>query len=60
MAYKSKKNKQSINTGIMANHVFTQNGAVFLRSAQNMGMDDWSPINFHWMPVLKLERELGS
>ena len=59
MAYKS-KNEQSINKGILASHVFTQNGTVFLRSAEEVGMNEWSAINFHWMPVLKLERELGS
>ncbi|MFD2100620.1 hypothetical protein [Flagellimonas iocasae] len=59
MAYKS-KNEQSINQGILTSHVFTQNGTVFLRSAEEVGVDEWSAINFHWMPVLQLERELGS
>ncbi|MBO0323873.1 hypothetical protein J0X14_16300 [Muricauda sp. CAU 1633] len=59
MANKS-KNEQSINQGILTSHVFTQNGMVFLRSAEEVGADEWSAINFHWMPVLQLERELGS
>ena len=54
------KNKQSIYKGILTSHVFTQNGTVFVRGAEDVGTDEWSAINFQWMPVLQLERELGS
>lgn len=60
MANKSKNNRQSLHQAVVARHVFTQNGTVFLRSAQNLEMSEWSAINFYWMPVLKLERKLGS
>ncbi len=60
MANKSKNNGQSLHQAVVARHVFTQNGTVFLRSAQNLEISEWSAINFYWMPVLKLERELGS
>ncbi|WP_205728942.1 hypothetical protein [Flagellimonas onchidii] len=52
------KNKQSINQGLMAKHVFSKNGAVFVRSSQNVEIDEWAAINFYWMPMLKLEKEL--
>ncbi len=52
------KNKQSINQGLMAKHVFSKNGAVFVRSSQNVEIDEWSAINFYWMPMLRLEKEL--
>ena len=60
MVTKSNNNGQSINRGIVANHVFSQDGTVFLRNIDDVDMEEWSPINFFWMPVLKLERELGS
>ncbi|WP_190810769.1 hypothetical protein [Flagellimonas sp. S3867] len=53
------KNEQSINQGLVAKHVFSKNGAVFVRSTQNLEIDEWSAINFYWMPMLKLERELA-
>ncbi|WP_284042147.1 hypothetical protein [Flagellimonas myxillae] len=43
----------------MAQHVFSENGSVFVRSSENLQTDEWSLINFHWMPVLELERELS-
>lgn len=52
------KNGLSINQGLMAKHVFSENGAVFIRSSQSLQTDEWSLINFYWMPVLELEREL--
>lgn len=52
------KNEQSNNQGLMARHVFSENGFVYVRSSQNVRKDEWSAINFHWMPVLKLEKEL--
>lgn len=52
------KNEQSINQGLVARHVFSENGSVFVRSSQNLDTNEWSVINFYWMPVLKLEREL--
>ncbi|MDC6366107.1 MULTISPECIES: hypothetical protein [Flavobacteriaceae] len=60
MINKSKNVKQSIHKGLSTNHVFTDNGTVFIRSAQTLENDEWSAINFHWIPVLKLERELGA
>ncbi|MEW2921033.1 MULTISPECIES: hypothetical protein [Flavobacteriaceae] len=54
------KNEQSINKGILTSHVFTENGTVFLRSSEDVDINEWSAINFHWMPILQLERELGS
>jgi len=52
------KNEQSINQGLVAKHVFSENGSVFVRSSQNLEKDEWSVINFFWMPVLNLEKEL--
>lgn len=52
------KNEESINQGLVTKHVFSKNGSVFVRSSQNLGMDEWSAINFYWMPTLKLEKEL--
>lgn len=52
------KNEQSINQGLVARHVFSKNGSVYVRSSQNLRADEWSAINFHWMPMLKLEKEL--
>ncbi|SHG71272.1 hypothetical protein SAMN04488116_2219 [Flagellimonas flava] len=52
------KNQQSITNGLVAKHVFSENGSVFIRSSQNLETDEWSVINFYWMPVLRLEREL--
>ncbi|MEX0313522.1 MAG: hypothetical protein AB3N18_05050 [Allomuricauda sp.] len=52
------KNEQSINQGLVAKHVFSKNGAVFVRSSQDVEIDEWSAINFYWMPMLKLEKEL--
>ncbi|MCL6274637.1 hypothetical protein M3P19_11500 [Muricauda sp. 2012CJ35-5] len=52
------KNEQSVNHDLVTKHVFTENGAVFVRSSENLNADEWSLINFHWMPVLELEREL--
>ena len=52
------KNEPSINQGLVAKHVFSKNGAVFIRSSQNLEIDEWSAINFYWMPMLKLEKEL--
>ncbi|MEO9512079.1 MAG: hypothetical protein ABJN84_02095 [Flavobacteriaceae bacterium] len=46
------------NTGLSSRHVFTENGSVFVRSSQDLGTDEWSVINFYWMPVLRLEQEL--
>ncbi|MEZ4810241.1 MAG: hypothetical protein R2819_07760 [Allomuricauda sp.] len=60
MVIKSKKNEQSTPKGILANHVFSQDGTVFLRTTNDVDMEEWSAINFYWMPVLKLERELNS
>lgn len=54
------KNEQLINKGILTSHVFTENGTVFLRSSEDVDINEWSAINFHWMPILQLERELGS
>ncbi|MGW9685007.1 hypothetical protein [Flagellimonas sp. 2504JD1-5] len=53
------KNERPINQGLAAKHVFSKNGSVFVRSSQNLEMDEWSAINFHWMPVLQLNKELG-
>lgn len=58
MDNKSKNNKQSIQNGLLAQHVFSKNGTVFVRSSQVMKMDEWAPINFYWRPVLELEKEL--
>ena len=60
MANKFKSEKMSFQTGLASKHVFTENGTVFIRSAQTLENDEWSAINFHWIPVLKLERELGA
>ncbi|WP_165819326.1 hypothetical protein [Flagellimonas aquimarina] len=57
MNNKSKNNEQSIK-GLSSRHVFSENGTVFVRSSQNLEMDEWSVINFFWIPVLKLEKEL--
>ncbi|MBS9462719.1 hypothetical protein KIM67_09870 [Flagellimonas sp. 389] len=51
-------NDNSTNKGLMAKHVFSNDGAVYVRSSQNIEMDEWSVINFYWMPVLQLEQEL--
>ena len=59
MANKSNP-EQPMANGLLANHVFTENGIVFIRSAQQVEQDEWSAINFYWMPVLQLEQELGS
>lgn len=58
MNNKSKNKEQSINKGLAAQHVFSKNGAVFVRSSLAMKIDEWTPINFYWRPVLELEREL--
>ncbi len=52
------KNERLISQGLMAKHVFSKNGSVFVRSSQNLRTDEWSAINFYWMPMLKLEKEL--
>lgn len=43
---------------IQARHVYSQNGEVFIRTAQLVQKEEWSPINFFWQPVLQLERDL--
>lgn len=58
MENKSKNNEQSINKGLSSRYVFSENGSVFVRSSQNLEVDEWSVINFFWMPVLQLEKEL--
>ncbi|UII81173.1 hypothetical protein [Flagellimonas sp. CMM7] len=57
MSNKSKNNEQSLK-GLSSRYVFSENGAVFVRSSQNLEVDEWSVINFFWMPVLQLEKEL--
>ncbi|TXN37288.1 hypothetical protein FVB32_03100 [Flagellimonas hymeniacidonis] len=58
MNNKSKNNNQSINKGLSSRHVFSENGAVFVRSSQHLESEEWSAINFFWIPVLKLEKDL--
>nr|WP_299070826.1 hypothetical protein [uncultured Allomuricauda sp.] len=51
-------NNEPKNKGLSSRHVFTENGSVFVRSSQNVEADEWSVINFYWIPVLQLEKEL--
>ncbi len=47
---------------IKTKHVFTENNQVFLKKALKdnettaPGRDEWSPINFQWIPILKLHQ----
>lgn len=56
---KQSKNEQSINQGLIAKHVFSNNGEVFVRSSQNLEKEEWSAINFYWMPVMELNQTLA-
>ncbi|MEO1487228.1 MAG: hypothetical protein AAFU57_15895 [Bacteroidota bacterium] len=58
MTNKSKNEIFSGRSSIQTRHVFSQNGEVFIRTAQLVHHEEWSPINFHWKPVLQLERDL--
>lgn len=57
MNSKSKNNEKSVK-GLSSRYVFSENGSVFVRTSQNLEVDEWSVINFFWMPVLQLEKEL--
>lgn len=37
---------------LSSRHVFSENGFVFARSTRKLGKEEWSPINFHWMPFV--------
>ncbi|MEO0507640.1 MAG: hypothetical protein AAF090_15905 [Bacteroidota bacterium] len=58
MTSKSKNEAFRKGVGIQTRHVFSENGEVFIRTAQLVHQEEWSPINFHWKPVLQLERDL--
>ncbi|MEL6305165.1 MAG: hypothetical protein AAFQ20_10280 [Bacteroidota bacterium] len=58
MTNKSKNKVFSKGADIQTRHVFSQNGEVYIRTAQMVHQEEWSPINFHWKPVLQLERDL--
>ncbi len=53
------KNEQSINQDLVAKHVFSKNGTVFIKKCDNLKTSEWSAINFYWKPVLELNKELG-
>ncbi len=38
--------------------VFSNNNQVYL-TGTNLNEVDWSPINFHWIPIKKLQEELN-
>ncbi|MFC4096833.1 hypothetical protein [Euzebyella saccharophila] len=44
---------------IETRHVFSKNNQVFLKSTDLLS-NDWSPINFQWIPVLKMREQLDT
>lgn len=62
-----KKNYCTIcHSAIETRHVFTENNQVFLKhdSIENMQIanknkEEWHPINFQWIPVIKLNENLN-
>lgn len=47
--------KQSISKVL---HIFSNNNKVYFTS-DILNEIDWSPINFHWIPIQKLQQELN-
>jgi len=49
---------------IETQHVFTENNQVFLRKnikgTSPMELDDWHPINFQWIAVVRLNEHINS
>ncbi|CAM4381893.1 hypothetical protein [Zobellia nedashkovskayae] len=46
---------------IETQHVFSENNQVFLRNdftGSSSTKEEWSPINFQWIPVVKLQERL--
>lgn len=42
-------------------HVYTKNNKVFLKkntSTNNFKKEEWYPINFQWIPIIKLQNNL--
>ena len=39
-------------------HIFSNNNKVYLTN-NNLKETEWSPINFHWIPIQKLRKELN-
>ncbi len=39
-------------------HIFSNNNKVYFTN-NNLDETDWSPINFHWIPMHKLQQELN-
>ncbi len=37
---------------LQTKHVFTENNKVYLKNSK-----DWSPINFQWIPIVKLQEK---
>lgn len=52
--------KKFTNASIGTKAVFSENNQVYLKNnIDNMnGLEDWSPINFQWIPVIELQKEL--
>lgn len=59
--------RNKFNCTIQARYVFTENNQVYLKRStseiegtiSNGNDDEWSPINFQWIPVFELNKELN-
>ncbi len=49
-----KKTKKAINK-MNTNHVISKNNKVFIKSRSN----EWFPINFQWIPIVKLNETMN-
>lgn len=38
-------------------HVFSKNNQVFIKNKTNIDEDQWFPIIFQWMPIVKLQEK---
>ncbi|WP_276166868.1 hypothetical protein [Zobellia alginiliquefaciens] len=46
---------------IETQHVFSENNQVYLKNDSNsnrLNVEEWSPINFQWIPVTQLKERL--